>query len=200
MHSVRYMPSQAASTCDPLRAFAGVSRGLSSPVRVKAISVGEEHALALTDHGTVYSWGDGKRGQLGCGEYTAQATPMCIDSLKRKVAAVATGAYHSVFLLAAGRCDVLWPVTLLVTVLIPLSLGAACTRAEAGVSWAWECSQAMATSVCRRCGDCSVLVSPPAGFCNPSVCRLFSAAREVPVQAPDQDHRCWCGLHVRSVW
>lgn len=52
------------SICVIAVALAGVSRGLSTSVRVKAVCVGEEHSLALTDYGTVYSWGDGKRGQV----------------------------------------------------------------------------------------------------------------------------------------
>jgi Regulator of chromosome condensation (RCC1) repeat len=56
----------------------------------------------MTDHGTVYSWGDGKRGQLGHGDVSLQAAPKVVDALKRKVAAIAAGSFHSVFLLAAG--------------------------------------------------------------------------------------------------
>lgn len=48
--------------------------------------------------------------QLGHGDTVAQATPKVIESLKRKVAGIAAGAFHSVFLLAAGRCGVHIPV------------------------------------------------------------------------------------------
>jgi hypothetical protein len=85
-----------------MNGMAGLSRGPVVPTRIRSICTGEEHTLAMTDHGTVYSWGDGKRGQLGHGDVSCQATPKVVDALKRKVAAVAAGSFHSVFLLAAG--------------------------------------------------------------------------------------------------
>lgn len=42
--------------------------------------------------------------QLGHGDVGIQSVPKAIESLKRKVASIAAGSHHSVFLLSAGRC------------------------------------------------------------------------------------------------
>ena len=75
---------------------------VSSVMRVRQLVAGEEHTVALTDRGTVYSWGCGRRGQLGHGDTRAVSTPRLVEAIHRKVGAVAAGSYHTVLLIAAG--------------------------------------------------------------------------------------------------
>jgi alpha-tubulin suppressor-like RCC1 family protein len=48
---------------------------------IKAICCGENFTLALTDKGSVYSWGSGQYGQLGHGDMNDQPVPKLVDSL-----------------------------------------------------------------------------------------------------------------------
>ena len=56
--------------------------------RVAGLAVGGAHVMVLTDHGVVYSWGFGDRGQAGHGEWEPTWTP-------RRVETLATGARAS---------------------------------------------------------------------------------------------------------
>ena len=57
---------------------------------------GKEHSLLLTEHGQVFTWGGGSRGQLGHGNLVSEDKPklvMALDGMRiRKVAA---GGWHS---------------------------------------------------------------------------------------------------------
>ena len=57
---------------------------------------GKEHSLLLTEHGQVFTWGGGSRGQLGHGNLASEDKPklvMALDGMRiRKVAA---GGWHS---------------------------------------------------------------------------------------------------------
>jgi len=53
--------------------------------RVAGLAVGGAHVMVLTDHGVVYTWGFGDRGQAGHGEWEPTWTP-------RRVETLATGA------------------------------------------------------------------------------------------------------------
>ena len=64
--------------------------------KVTDVVCGKEHCLLLTEHGQVFSWGGGSRGQLGHGNLFSEEKPrlvMALDGMKiRKVAA---GGWHS---------------------------------------------------------------------------------------------------------
>eukprot|EP00004_Rigifila_ramosa_P024507 TRINITY_DN7127_c0_g1_i1.p1 TRINITY_DN7127_c0_g1~~TRINITY_DN7127_c0_g1_i1.p1 ORF type:complete len:938 (+),score=202.27 TRINITY_DN7127_c0_g1_i1:1762-4575(+) len=71
-------------------------------VRVVAIACGAQHSIALSDLGTVFSWGRGQHGQLGLGEAGAANivhTPQRVEALRLKaVVQVAAGYHHSLAL------------------------------------------------------------------------------------------------------
>lgn len=78
--------------------------------RVRQVAVGEDHCVALSGSGIVWTWGSGSRGQLGHGWPTdgkskysvVSATPRRVENIRRTVVEVACGAYHSVALVNAG--------------------------------------------------------------------------------------------------
>jgi alpha-tubulin suppressor-like RCC1 family protein len=62
--------------------------------RIKQASTGNEHILFLTEHGQVYSFGLGTKGQLGHGSIDNHYEPKLIDSISDIVAISANG-WHS---------------------------------------------------------------------------------------------------------
>lgn len=59
------------------------------------IAAGYQHGLAVTRHGTVFCWGKGESGQLGCGAGNIEA-PLELIALKgTKIANVSAGFNHS---------------------------------------------------------------------------------------------------------
>ena len=76
-----------------LEAFAGQ--------RVVAVSVGDSHSLALTADGAVWSWGDGRYGQLGHGDEQDQLLPQKVEAFAgQRVVAVSVGRGHSLAITA----------------------------------------------------------------------------------------------------
>ena len=68
-------------------------------VRMASVSAGAFHTLALSEEGTVYSFGYGGMGQLGHGNFEDQRTPRAIEALRGvRVGAVLTGISHSLML------------------------------------------------------------------------------------------------------
>eukprot|EP00775_Hariotina_reticulata_P010632 gene10632-10790_t len=67
-------------------------------VRIKAVAAGNQHSLALSEDGQVYSWGHGHYGALGLGpthlRWVQQPLPVTLQT-GIKAAAIAVGAYHS---------------------------------------------------------------------------------------------------------
>jgi len=51
--------------------------------RIVAVACSDNHSLALSAVGGVYSWGDGRYGELGLGDRVARAVPCRIESLSR---------------------------------------------------------------------------------------------------------------------
>lgn len=71
-------------------------------LRVKQLAVGADHTVALSTDGRVYTWGSGRRGQLGHGDRAVVSQPRHVSALRRRVAEVAAGAHHTVILVTAG--------------------------------------------------------------------------------------------------
>ncbi|MFF2807951.1 RCC1 domain-containing protein [Streptomyces sp. NPDC058000] len=69
------------------------------PVRVPSISMarqvaaGCDFSLALMEDGTVWSWGNGARGQLGTGDRKSESVPQEVKGLDH-IAEVAAGCHH----------------------------------------------------------------------------------------------------------
>ena len=83
--------------------------------QIRQIAVGDDHCIALSASGQVWTWGSGVRGQLGhgwprngsSGEHIPKFrvkshTPRKVQTLKRTVVEIAAGAHHSVALVNAG--------------------------------------------------------------------------------------------------
>ena len=72
--------------------------------RVVAVSLGQNHSLALTADGALWSWGNGGYGQLGHGDLQSQLLPKKIEALAgQRVEAVSAGQHHSLALSADGN-------------------------------------------------------------------------------------------------
>ena len=72
-------------------------------VVVVAIATGQQHNLALSQEGRVYSFGSGFGGKLGHGDRRNQPLPKMIDlQVGGRMSAVAAGAYHSLVVAEDG--------------------------------------------------------------------------------------------------
>jgi len=99
---------------DVLEGNSGVLR--HSPTRVplpprcviRELALGRSHALALSSHGTLYSWGLGTNGRLGHGNTLHRDSPTAVRALEEAgvaICALAAGAAHS---LAADAEGTVW--------------------------------------------------------------------------------------------
>ncbi|KAL1503543.1 hypothetical protein AB1Y20_012022 [Prymnesium parvum] len=81
-----------------------IPRVLELAVGVVSIACGELHCIALTDAGTVLSWGSGTLGALGHGVTGACRTPAEVGALREvgPVVQVCAGSHHSLVRNAAG--------------------------------------------------------------------------------------------------
>ena len=70
-----------------------IIKGLEG-IKIVQVLAGEEHSLALSEHGEVYSWGRGTQGQLGHGDVKDVWFPFLIKSLQGK-AVTAIGRGHN---------------------------------------------------------------------------------------------------------
>lgn len=66
------------------------------------ISVGNDHACAVTGSGAVQCWGSNLYGQLGDNSYLTRAAPVAVNGLTSGVASVAAGWLHSCALTTSG--------------------------------------------------------------------------------------------------
>eukprot|EP00520_Triparma_pacifica_P008587 CAMPEP_0118638798 /NCGR_PEP_ID=MMETSP0785-20121206/3889_1 /TAXON_ID=91992 /ORGANISM="Bolidomonas pacifica, Strain CCMP 1866" /LENGTH=1915 /DNA_ID=CAMNT_0006530097 /DNA_START=150 /DNA_END=5894 /DNA_ORIENTATION=+ len=73
-----------------------IDRAITGKMSIKQVAVGEDHTLALADTGRVFSWGGGKKGQLGHGDFKNNSYPRCIQTLKWTTTSVVCGSNHSV--------------------------------------------------------------------------------------------------------
>eukprot|EP00966_Prymnesium_polylepis_P130790 3025205-Prymnesium_polylepis.1 len=72
-------------------------------VRVSCVSAADNHTLALSEHGVVYSFGRGDYGRLGHGDGEDLLTPRATEGLLGvRACAVAAGGNHSLVLAASG--------------------------------------------------------------------------------------------------
>lgn len=84
---------QAYSLPSPLH-FSSMPGGAQP--RVKQVVCGKEHCMLLTEHGQVYSWGGGTRGQLGHGTLTSEESPKLVMALDgMRIVKIAAGGWHS---------------------------------------------------------------------------------------------------------
>ncbi|KPJ09177.1 RCC1 domain-containing protein 1 [Papilio machaon] len=71
--------------------------------RVCDVACGYEHCILLTDFGHVYTWGSGKRFQLGHGDIEDIDKPQEVDALAGiKITKIAAGGYHCLALSEFG--------------------------------------------------------------------------------------------------
>ena len=87
----------------------GVTAHSSIPVSVNlsgakaaAIALGDGHACAILEDGTVKCWGSGDLGQLGNGLWDNSSTPVSVNLSGTKATAIALGHSHSCALLEDG--------------------------------------------------------------------------------------------------
>ena len=66
----------------------------TSAVFVEELKLGEQFSLALTNKGTVYSWGLNDKGQLGLGNETSTLDPQPITSIGKPVIKIDCGLKH----------------------------------------------------------------------------------------------------------
>ena len=67
------------------------------------MSAGYSYSLAITADGSIWSWGGGRFGRLGHGDYQLQLLPKKVEAFAgRRVVAVSTGSAHSLALTADG--------------------------------------------------------------------------------------------------
>ena len=82
---------------------------------VRSLAAGSNHVLALTKHGTVYTWGMGKDGRLGHDDYDDRWEPTLVERLSGKegrarnvVVCVGAGHAHSLASFEEGRRVCTW--------------------------------------------------------------------------------------------
>ena len=77
-----------------------------SSTKITDISMGQDHCLALTDKGYVYSWGDNSQGQLGLGDKTGRKSPELVkissNSILKNVKSISAG-YRQSFAVTADN-------------------------------------------------------------------------------------------------
>ncbi|XP_059227532.1 RCC1 domain-containing protein 1 isoform X1 [Mustela nigripes] len=78
-------------------------RPLAPELRARRLELGGEHALLLDEAGQVFSWGQGRHGQLGHGTLEATPEPRLLEALQGlPMAEVAAGGWHSVCVSETG--------------------------------------------------------------------------------------------------
>lgn len=68
-----------------------------------SISFGAGHCAAVTDTGLVYTWGQGRYGQLGHGDESDRIVPQPVRGINGKVKAVSASFYHNAAITTSGH-------------------------------------------------------------------------------------------------
>eukprot|EP00930_Biecheleria_cincta_P069549 TRINITY_DN57279_c0_g1_i1.p1 TRINITY_DN57279_c0_g1~~TRINITY_DN57279_c0_g1_i1.p1 ORF type:complete len:1267 (-),score=179.17 TRINITY_DN57279_c0_g1_i1:153-3884(-) len=78
-------------------------------VRIKIVTAGDNHTIAVTEDDKVFSWGGNANGQLGLGKLADQALPQLVPSLSGlRTSAIACGARHSLAVTSEGTQTWAW--------------------------------------------------------------------------------------------
>lgn len=73
------------------------------PLGVSQVAAGDSHSAALTLHGALFTWGRGRSGQLGLGDFQNVSTPTLVKALAgMHVAQVSCGGDHTLAASASG--------------------------------------------------------------------------------------------------
>ena len=76
--------------------------GIGEAVVVQ-VAAGDDHSMALTASGVLYSWGAGDSGQLGHGGKENLAVPRVVGEIEGAVVGIAGGGVHSLVTTVEGR-------------------------------------------------------------------------------------------------
>ena len=72
-------------------------------MRLVLLASGSNHMAAVTENGSLWTWGEGQSGQLGHGDCARQLIPVRSGEIGfAKTAMVACGSFHTVALAASG--------------------------------------------------------------------------------------------------
>ena len=76
-----------------------------NPWKLVSVACGSKHSLALTQGGSVWAWGDVRKGAIGVGEETRDHVyPMALHSISQKtIRFIACGGEHSMAISATGE-------------------------------------------------------------------------------------------------
>jgi alpha-tubulin suppressor-like RCC1 family protein len=69
------MPGAPGKDLAPFGLTSPAARSAALPIRIRFIASGDEHCLAVSELGTVYAWGNNRRGQLGLGHFDPISVP-----------------------------------------------------------------------------------------------------------------------------
>jgi alpha-tubulin suppressor-like RCC1 family protein len=72
-------------------------------IRIKCVSAGSRHCLALSENGKVLSWGWGRVGQLGLGDFHSSSHPTIVPNLEN-IIGISAGGMHSICIDEKNRC------------------------------------------------------------------------------------------------
>ena len=76
----------------------------NDPIDWAEVACGSSHMAALSKDGNIFTWGEGRSGQLGHGDSETKETPTKVESLiGKKIIKVACGAHHTVALTDQGE-------------------------------------------------------------------------------------------------
>ncbi|KAK3912810.1 RCC1 domain-containing protein 1 [Frankliniella fusca] len=81
---------------------------IPSPLALQSIVVtdiacGNNHYVLLTENGSVFTWGDGSRGQLGHGNLESEEKPRLVEALSGiQVLRISAGAWHNAVVSSSG--------------------------------------------------------------------------------------------------
>ena len=71
-------------------------------VKFASISCGQDHCVAVSSEGQVFTWGSNSRGQLGLGDSENRFRPTLVRTMRRQVRDAQCGAMHTVCLMTGG--------------------------------------------------------------------------------------------------